>query len=290
MKRILVTGSNGQLGSEIRLLAPQYPQFEFDFTDVAELDITDAQAVERHISQNQTGLIINCAAYTAVDRAEDDEALCQRINALAPKILGEAAAKHGIGVLHVSTDYVFDGTSCRPYREEDPTSPRSVYGRTKLEGERALTGACSNAVVVRTAWLYSEFGNNFVKTMLRLGREKDALGVIFDQVGTPTYARDLAAALLLIADKVLSQGFGAYAGTYHFTNEGVCSWYDFTLKIHQMAGIGSCRIRPIKSEEYPAKAPRPHYSVLDKSKIKSVFGLEIRHWEPALAECMTLLA
>ncbi|MBQ2608069.1 MAG: dTDP-4-dehydrorhamnose reductase, partial [Paludibacteraceae bacterium] len=222
----------------------------------------------------------NCAAYTNVDRAEEDEPTALRINADAVANL----ASTGRRIIHVSTDYVFSGDEHLPCREDDPVAPRTAYGRTKLAGEQQLLSICPDAVILRTAWLYSSFGNNFVKTMMRLGREKESLGVVFDQIGTPTYAADLAAAIFTVLEAP-----EWHPGIYHFTNEGVCSWYDFTLAIHEEAGIDTCRVRPILSEEYVYKTPRPHYSVLDKSKFKKTFKVEIPHWMDGLRRCMNLL-
>lgn len=280
---ILITGANGQLGNELRLLAPQYPQHTFWMTDVQELDITDAGAVGNFIRDNKIDVTINCAAFTAVDRAESEPELCHRLNAEAPRLLAEAMQAIGGYLVQISTDYVFDGSSHLPYSEDAPTCPCSVYGTTKLEGEQAVMKACPASVIVRTAWLYSTFGNNFVKTMLRLGRERESLGVIFDQIGTPTYAADLAAVVLQIVDK------GAVPGIYHYSNEGVCSWYDFTKEIHRLAEITSCDVRPLHTAEYPTPAPRPAYSVLDKTKIKHTYGIRIPWWQESLAECVSKL-
>ncbi len=283
MQTILVTGYKGQLGSEVQVLAPSYPQFEFIFTDVEELDICDRQAVEKYFAERKIDVLLNCAAYTAVDKAEEDVELCYRINEKAVGILGEVAAQYGTKMVHVSTDYVFDGTNYLPYTEDRPVCPATVYGKSKLAGEQLLMDVCPTAVIVRTSWLYSSFGNNFVKTMIKLGRERDTLNVIFDQVGTPTYAADLADALLQVisADKFIP-------GVYHYSNEGVCSWYDFTIAIHQIAGI-DCRVLPIESKDYPAKTPRPHYSVLNKKKIKTNYNFQIPHWEDGLRRCMAIL-
>lgn len=286
MKTVLVTGANGQLGNSIRVRAGSHDGYDFLFTDVDTLDICDREAVRTFVEENKVQYILNCAAYTAVDKAEDDEELCARINRDAVRNLGEAARAAGAKVIHVSTDYVFDGTNHVPYIETDTTCPASVYGRTKLAGEQALIEACPDSVVIRTAWLYSEYGNNFVKTMLRLGSEREELRVIFDQVGTPTYAGDLADALLSVMEQAEEGRF--VPGIYHFSNEGVCSWYDFTVKILQVAGLG-CRVVPIESREYPARAHRPHYSVLNKGKIKSTYGLTIPHWESSLRDCMKSL-
>lgn len=286
MKTILVTGANGQLGNSIRVLAGQYPQYNFLFTDVDTLDITDPAAVKAAVKDNQVNYIINCAAYTAVDKAEDNEELCRRLNSFAVCVLGEAAREAGAKMIHVSTDYVFSGTGYRPYKETDGTRPVSVYGRTKLAGEEGLMEVCPDAVIIRTAWLYSEFGSNFVKTVLRLGKEREELGFVFDQIGTPTYAGDLAAIILSV---VTADEKGAFVpGIYHYSNEGVCSWYDFTVKILQIAGI-DCRIRPIETKDYPTKAVRPPYSVLNKSKIKETYKIVIPHWETSLRICMKKL-
>ena len=277
---ILITGCNGQLGNEMQLLEKENPQHTFFNTDVAELDITDLKAIESFVEENQIDGIVNCAAYTAVDKAEENEALCDLLNHVAPGYLAAAIQKRGGWMIQVSTDYVFDGTNHRPYVETDPVCPNSVYGRTKLAGEEAVQQACSNAMIIRTAWLYSTFGNNFVKTMIRLGKERPELGVIFDQIGTPTYARDLAVAIMTAIKQ------GIHAGVYHFSNEGVISWFDFTKAIHRIAGITTCHVRPLHTSEYPTPAARPHYSVLDKTKIKQVYHLEIPYWEESLAECI----
>jgi len=280
---ILITGCNGQLGNEMQVLQKQHPRHTFFNTDVQELDITDATAIGRFVADNAIDGIVNCAAYTAVDKAESNEELCRLLNAVAPGYLAEAIADRGGWMIQVSTDYVFDGTNHRPYVETDPVCPNSVYGRTKLEGERRVSKLCPNSMIIRTAWLYSTYGANFVKTMMRLGREKEQLGVIFDQVGTPTYARDLAVAIFAAVEK------GIVPGIYHFSDEGVISWYDFTKAIHRLAHIGGCQVRPLLTSEYPTPASRPHYSVLDKSKIKQTYGLEIPYWEESLAECIKKL-
>lgn len=283
MKQILVTGCRGQLGSELQKLAPAYDETcLFHFTDVDELDITDRQAVYDYIEAHSISIVVNCAAFTAVDRAESEPELCDLLNNVAPGYLAEAVESVGGTMIQVSTDYVFDGCGHRPYLEDDPTRPQTVYGRTKLEGEEAVIRTCAGSMVVRTAWLYSTFGNNFVKTMLRLGKERETLGVVFDQVGSPTYARDLAAFILTAIDK------GIVPGVYHYTNEGVCSWYDFTRAIHRIAGIEekNCKVSPIHTEDYPVPAPRPHYSVLDKQKVKDTYGIDIPWWEDSLKDCL----
>lgn len=287
MKRILITGANGQLGNEMRLLANQFPDFTFDFTDIDELDLCSDTMVMDYCTRTRPAYIINCAAYTAVDQAEDNEDLCAKVNRDAVANIAKAARAVHAKVLHVSTDYVFDGTKHTPYVETDPVCPASVYGKTKLEGEQVLMEFCPESVVLRTAWLYSTFGNNFVKTMIRLGKEKESLPVIFDQIGTPTYAGDLAVALMQIVKSSEKGNF--VPGIYHFSNEGVCSWYDFTISIHRIAGITTCQVKPIESKDYPAKAPRPAFSVLNKTKIKAVYGITIPHWETSLAACIANL-
>ena len=281
--RILITGCNGQLGNEMQLLEKENPQHTYFNTDVAELDITNSEAVESYIAANQIDGVVNCAAYTAVDKAEENAELCHLLNAVAPGYLAAAIGNRGGWMIQVSTDYVFDGTNHTPYVETDPVCPNSVYGSTKLAGEENVMKACVNSMIIRTAWLYSTFGNNFVKTMIRLGKEKSELGVIFDQIGTPTYARDLAVAIFAAINQ------GVKPGLYHFSNEGVISWYDFTKAIHRIAGITTCHVHPLHTEEYPTPAARPHYSVLDKTKIKQTYGLEIPYWEESLAECIAQL-
>ena len=280
---ILITGANGQLGNEMRDLSAGHPRHTYFFTDVHELDICDAEAVHAFVSNHAIDLIVNCAAYTAVDKAEDNPDLCDTLNHLAPAHLADAAEACGAALIHISTDYVFDGTAYVPYTEDALPCPNSVYGRTKLAGEEEVTRRCTRTMVIRTAWLYSEYGNNFVKTMLRLGRERAELGVVFDQIGTPTYAGDLARAIYAAIEQ------GVTPGIYHFSNEGVCSWYDFTLAIHRLAGITTCKVSPLHTDEYPARAPRPHYSVLDKTKIKRTLGIDIPHWEESLARCVARL-
>lgn len=280
---ILITGCNGQLGNEIQKLEKVNPQHIFFNTDVAELDITNQLAIEQFIQENKIDGIINCAAYTAVDKAESNKQLCTALNAEAPAYLAMSIEKRGGWLVQVSTDYVFDGTEHTPYAETDTPCPDSVYGSTKLAGEIAVQKLCKKTMIIRTAWLYSTFGSNFVKTMIRLGKEKSELGVIFDQIGTPTYARDLAVAIMTAVNK------GIIPGTYHFSNEGVISWYDFTKAIHRIAGINGCHVKPIHTAEYPTPANRPHYSVLDKTKIKDTYGIEVPYWEESLQECITEL-
>ena len=280
---ILITGCNGQLGSELRLLQSASANHTFFNTDVEELDITNQEAVEAFVAIHQIEGIVNCAAFTAVDLAETEREKCTTLNTLAPAYLATAIEKQGGWMIQISTDYVFNGKSHRPYLEDDTPSPDSVYGSTKLAAELGVSKFCKRSMIIRTAWLYSSFGKNFVKTMLRLGREKEALGVVFDQVGTPTYARDLAKAIMHIIEK------GIQPGVYHYTDEGVASWYDFTKSIHRIAGIDTCKVSPLHTEEYPTPAKRPPYSILDKTKIKQAYGLEIPHWEDSLRECLSIL-
>ena len=280
---ILITGCNGQLGNEMQLLEKDFSEHQWFNTDVEELDITDQLAIEQFIQENQIDGIVNCAAYTAVDKAESNKELCTSLNTVAPAYLAAAVDKRGGWMIQISTDYVFDGTKHTPYVETDTPCPDSVYGSTKLAGEFGVQKFCRRSMIIRTAWLYSTFGNNFVKTMLRLGKEKTELGVIFDQIGTPTYARDLANAIMA----AIAQGI--QPGVYHFSNEGVISWYDFTKAIHRIAGITSCHVRPLHTAEYPTPAKRPAYSVLDKTKIKETYNIEIPYWEESLKECIEKL-
>ena len=280
---ILITGCNGQLGNEMQLLEKEDAANNYFNTDVAELDITNVEAIEQFLAANNIDGIVNCAAYTAVDKAEANEEFCTLLNAEAPGYLAHAIGKRGGWMIQISTDYVFDGTQHIPYQEDEDTCPNSVYGRTKLVGEFNVLKLCRQSMVIRTAWLYSTFGNNFVKTMIRLGNERPELGVIADQIGTPTYARDLARIIMTAISK------GIQPGIYHFTNEGVASWYDFTKAIHRLAGITTCHVRPLHTSEYPTAAQRPPYSVLDKTKIKQTYGIEIPYWEESLKECIDKL-
>ena len=277
---ILVTGANGQLGNEIRRRSVG-SSHHFTFTDVAELDITDAAALLEMASNTKAEFIINCAAYTNVDKAEDDEQTAHLINCTATANLAAAAKQVGATLIHVSTDYVFDGCGCTPYTEEAAVAPTGAYGRTKLAGEQAVAESGCKHIIIRTAWLYSPFGRNFVKTMRTLTAEREHLQVVFDQVGSPTYAGDLADAILHIVEGGTHEAYG----TYHYSNEGVCSWYDFAKEICEMSG-NVCEIRPCHSDEFPSKVARPHYSVLDKTKIKTTFGISIPHWKESLAVCI----
>ena len=283
-KTILITGANGQLGREMRKVLDSDIFVNAIYTDVEELDITNAKAIEECIATNKVDYIVNCAAYTAVDAAESNVELCTKLNVEAPTLLAQAAHKHGARLIHISTDYVFDGTNCRPYHEDDRVCPTSVYGRTKADGEQHIIDVAPESIIIRTAWLYSPHGKNFVKTMLTLGQDKEQLRVVCDQVGTPTYALDLASVIKLFIDCEKW-----HPGIYHFSNEGAISWYDFTMAIHRLAGITSCHVLPCMTKDYPTPAARPHYSVLDKSKIKSVLGIEIPYWEDSLEQCLYIL-
>ena len=283
-KRILVTGANGQLGSEMRRLGEISPN-EYIFTDVAELDITDKDAVIAFTQQNNISVIVNCAAYTNVDKAEDDEATAELINATAVRNLAEAVKSVDATLFHVSTDYVFGSEGNTPRTEDMPLNPLGAYGRTKLHGEQAIAEVGAKAIIIRTAWLYSEYGNNFLKTMLRLTKEKENLNVVFDQVGTPTYAGDLAMTIFSIIE---GDYYAGNEGVYHFSNEGVCSWYDFAQEISTAMGH-TCKIHPCHSSEFPSKVTRPPYSVLDKTKIKRTFGVDIPHWRESMIYCLKRL-
>lgn len=289
MKKILVTGANGQLGNELRSLATKYPAFSFEFTDVQEFDISTAESVENYIAASKPDYLINCAAYTAVDKAESDQDKAYLINSDAPKFLATSSAKHNCKLVHVSTDYVFDGTSYIPYSEEMPIKPVSLYGMSKAMGEKNVTEGNPQSIIIRTAWLYSSFGGNFVKTMIRLGKERTELGVVFDQVGSPTYAHDLADCILQIISKTENKSCEWKAGIYHYSNEGACSWYDFTKEIHAAAGITTCHVKPIETKDYPTPARRPHFSVFNKKKIKTTFDIEIPYWKTSMEECIKLL-
>ncbi len=282
---ILVTGANGQLGCELRRLGEASPN-RYIFTDLAELDITDREAVENMMQSEKADIIINCAAYTNVERAEEEADLAERINASAVKSLAHAAAKNDATLFHISTDYVFDGKANTPILEDMPTRPLGVYGRTKLQGEKAIAASGCKAIVIRTAWLYSEFGNNFLKTMLRLTAEREHINVVFDQVGSPTYAGDLALAIFSIIEGDM---FSGNEGIYHFSDEGVCSWYDFAVEIARAVGNTNCHINPCRSKDLPTKAQRPAYSVLDKDKIKRTFGIEIPQWRESMFYCLKRL-
>lgn len=284
-KRILITGANGQLGSEMRRLGEVSPN-TYIYTDVAELDITNGDAVAAFVKENTVDIIVNCAAYTNVDKAESDEATAELINATAVENLAKAMKAVNGTLFHVSTDYVFGNEGNTPRTEDMPLNPLGVYGRTKLHGEQAIAAVGCKAIIIRTAWLYSEFGNNFLKTMLRLTAEREQLNVVFDQVGTPTYAGDLALAIFSIIEGGVYEG---NEGVYHFSNEGVCSWYDFATEIAIAAGNTACKVQPCHSSEFPSPVTRPAFSVLDKSKIKNTFGIEIPHWRDSMLYCIKRL-
>jgi dTDP-4-dehydrorhamnose reductase len=282
---ILVTGSNGQLGSEIKDLAKTYINFSFFFTDSKDLDICNSIQLETYIKDENINTVINCAAYTAVDKAEQDAEIAERVNSIGVLNLVNALKKVDGKLIHISTDYVFDGDYFLPYKESDPVSPIGVYGATKRVGELSVINSDIDSIVIRTSWLYSSYGNNFVKTMLRLGNEKENLGVIFDQVGTPTYARDLAKICLEILSGSTSENINKNGNLYHYSNEGVASWYDFAISIMELGGE-NCKVKPIQTKDYPTLAKRPHYSVLNKSKIKTDFKIEIPYWRDSLKDCI----
>lgn len=279
---ILVTGAEGQLGRSFQKISQNHSEHNFLYTDLPETDITNKKALNTLVKKHTIDVIINCAAYTAVDKAETEKELAYHINAYGSKILSEVAKENNLKLVHISTDYVFDGTTTVPIKESYPTNPKGVYGQSKLEGELKIASAACDAVIIRTAWLYSEFGNNFVKTMLRLGKEKDTLSVVYDQVGTPTYATDLALAVMQIIDN----GFNGYH-LYHYSNEGVLSWYDFAYEIFALSGM-KVHINPIESNQYPTPAKRPAYSVLSKEKIKNI-GIKVPYWKESLAQCLSIL-
>ncbi len=281
MLNILVTGANGQLGNEMRLLGATSKN-NYIFTDVTELNITDKAAISAMVKEHRIQVIINCAAYTNVDKAEDDEATADLLNHTAARYLAEAAKEADAVLIHVSTDYVFHGDKNVPYTEDEPTSPLGVYGRTKLAGEQAIQQSGCRYLIFRTAWLYSSFGNNFVKTMRRLTSERDTLNVVFDQVGSPTFAGDLARAIFEVVEK---EAYVGTEGIYHYSNEGVCSWYDFAVEISNLSHT-RCDIRPCHSDEFPSKVTRPSYSVLDKTKLKKTFGIVVPHWKESLVKCI----
>jgi len=286
---ILVTGSAGQLGQSIQSIASDYPEYEFVFASRKHLDLSNEDSIAKFFERKTFDIIINCAAHTAVDKAESEVELANQVNHLAVQQLAAIAKQHQAKLIHVSTDYVFSGKQHRPYIETDEVAPHGVYGKTKLHGEQAIQKILTtNAIIIRTSWVYSEYGNNFVKTILKLGLERDSLNVIYDQVGTPTYARDLAKAIISI---IQSQAFGQIdlkTNIFHFSNEGLCSWYDFAKSIFELTNI-QCEINPIETRDYPTPATRPHYSVLSKAKIKKMYGLAIPYWKDSMKQCLTAL-
>lgn len=282
---ILVTGSNGQLGSELKSLEKDFLNFNLIFKDLPELDICNLLELENFVKDHKINAIINCAAYTAVDRAEEDCIIAKKVNAEGVANLVNVLRKVDGKLIHISTDYVFNGQSFVPYKESDIVSPIGVYGNTKRKGELSVLNSDIDAIVIRTSWLYSSYGNNFVKTMMRLGNERDKLGVIFDQIGTPTYARDLAKVCLEILEKQKDSLLTSYGNVYHFSNEGVASWYDFAKEIMFLGNV-NCKVVPIETKDYPTPAKRPHYSVLNKYNIKNDFNIEIPYWKDSLKECI----
>jgi dTDP-4-dehydrorhamnose reductase len=281
--KVLVTGANGQLGSELKELSRNISDIEFLFHDIDTLDLTDFDKVEKFLEKEKPEFIINCAAYTAVDKAEEETKMAMLINSAVPENLAKLSVKYKAKFIHVSTDYVFNGKTYFPYKEMDNTEPESAYGKTKLEGEKCVESVNPESIIIRTSWLYSSFGNNFVKTMLRLGKEREQLNVIFDQVGTPTYARDLASAIIKIINAKTFE-----PGIYHYSNEGVCSWFDFAYEIITSSQL-NCKVFPIETKDYPLPAKRPQYSVLNKTKIKHNFNIEIPHWKDSLHDCLKIL-
>ncbi len=301
-KSVLVTGKTGQLGQSIQKLSKKYPQYQFTFVGSEELDLSSSVAIDQYFVDKCFDMVINCAAYTAVDRAESEPGLADKINHLAVKQLAQIAKQKDMVLIQISTDYVFNGQNYRPYIETDETCPQNIYGETKLKGEQAMREISPAGCIIRTSWVYSEFGNNFVKTMLRLGKERDQLGIIFDQIGSPTYATDLADAILDIIDSEAKQsrkildchdasaprndnGFQIY----HYSNEGVCSWYDFAKAIFELADI-NCDVKPIETKDYPTPATRPHFSVMNKAKIKADFNIEIPYWKNSLKQCLMMIS
>jgi dTDP-4-dehydrorhamnose reductase len=281
--KVLITGSKGQLGMSIEKLSPEFPDYQFIYTDVEELDITKADDIRKFIAENKPEVIINCAAYTAVDKAEEEPEKAHLLNVTAPGLLAKAASENNILLIHISTDFIFGGDRKTPYKEEDKAVPESVYAKTKADGEQAVIKNSKRAVIFRTSWLYSEFGHNFAKTILRLAKERPEINVVDDQIGTPTYATDLAEIILNLLPELNKPPRGTEI--LHFSNEGIASWYDFAKEIVQQSGL-KCKVNPISTEEYPLPAKRPAYSVLNKSKIKSKYGIEIPDWEESLGRCL----
>ena len=285
---VLVTGSNGQLGSEIQELTSLYSEINFIFNDVSEMDICDADLLNKFIIEKNINSVINCAAYTAVDKAEENAEIAMRVNSIGVSNLVKALEMINGKLIHISTDYVFEGNNSQPYKESDPVCPVGVYGKTKRAGELAVINSKMDGIVIRTSWLYSTFGNNFLKTMLSLGKEKESLNVISDQFGTPTYARDLAKVCLDILSTFSNENINKKGKIYHYSNEGLASWYDFATAIMDLEGL-SCKVQAIRTVDYPTVAVRPHYSVLDKTKIKKNFNIEIPHWKESLKDCINKL-
>lgn len=283
--KILVTGANGQLGNELRRLCKNYPGLEFIFTDVDMLDITNPDAVSVFMEASKPAIVVNCAAYTDVDGAEENVKTVRKINALAPQVLAAACAMQNAFLIHISTDYVFDGNASKPYVEDDNTNPINVYGSSKLEGEEKIKTVFDDYVIIRTSWLYSEYGHNFMRKMVDLGNERDELKVVNDQFGSPTYARDLANTIIDIIIKSILNPQAYLPGVYHYANQGSCSWYEFAQEIFKLQDI-QCKLIPVSSDEFPTKAKRPQYSVLDTSRVRESFGIGIPNWRDSLKECL----
>ncbi|MFT4762625.1 MAG: dTDP-4-dehydrorhamnose reductase [Paraglaciecola sp.] len=290
MQNILVTGGNGQVGSELQVVANNQSTYQFFFTDSADLDITNPTAVLTYFQKNQIHTCINCAAYTAVDTAESSPEIARKVNVEGAENLAKACVENGAKLIHLSTDYVYHNQQNTPFKEGDETNPQGVYAQTKLDGDLIATKICPNTLIMRTSWVYSSFGNNFVKTMLRLGKERDSLNVVFDQIGTPTYAKDIAEAAFEIIQSIDNQKVknDAWQGVFHYSNEGVTSWYDFAEAIFDIENI-ECNLGAIESVQYPTPAKRPPFSVLNKGKIKTVFRLNIPHWRKSLGDCLEKL-
>ena len=287
MTPVLITGCKGQLGSEIQQISSQFPEISFIFTDLEELNITRAHDIQSFLDSMPVKFIVNCAGYTAVDLAEDEREMAERLNADATGYLAKVSAERGIQLIHISTDYVFDGEKNHPYLETDPVNPQTVYGKSKLHGEEALHQS-GKGIIIRTSWLYSSFGNNFVNTILRLSGEKERLNVVFDQTGCPTYARDLASAILEMIRMEIKQENSPRHDIYHYSNQGMCSWYEFATSIIDIAGSG-CKIIPVESKDYVTKAVRPRYTVMSKKKIMGEYDLHIPHWKDSLKDCIDKL-
>ena len=286
--KILVTGANGQLGNELRRICKNFPGLQFIYTDVDMLDITNPDAVSVFMEASRPAIVVNCAAFTDVEGAEDNYKTARKVNSLAPQVLAAACAMQDAFLIHISTDYVFDGETNIPYTEDNETNPMSIYGQTKLEGEEKIKTVFDNYIILRTSWLYSEYGHNFIRTILSKSKENATIEVVDDQIGSPTYARDLANTIVDIIIKSILNPTAYLPGIYNYTNQGSCSWYEFAQEIVNISGI-NCEVKPIKSDKFPTKAKRPKYSVLDTTKIRSSFGIGIPNWKDSLKECLSNL-